>query len=126
VAANATDRAVRGETKSPKRDGIYRAEWRSESRHTDARREAVAAELSRGTLRLEAGKEQLLETRRQVERGWLAVSDILVGEGIPDLAGQVRQFSARMPPPWTERELIAEALRTNTRVVLTRNQPSAR
>src|SRR6266446_3600619 len=40
VAANATDRGVRGESRSPKRDGIYRAEHRGESRHTDARTEA--------------------------------------------------------------------------------------
>src|SRR5437588_3188551 len=43
IAANATDRGVRGESRSPKRDGLYRAEHRGESRHTRARAEAVAA-----------------------------------------------------------------------------------
>ena len=115
VAANATDRGVRGESRSPKRDGIYRAEHRGESRHTRARAEAVAAELLKGNLRVEAGKAKLLETRREVERGWWAVSDILVAEGRPELAAQVRRFSAQMPPPWTDRESIAEALRRHTR-----------
>jgi predicted transcriptional regulator len=76
VAANAPDRSVRGESRSPMRDGIYRAEQRGESRHTRARAEAVASELLTGNLRVEAGKAKLLETRREV-----AVSDILVAEG---------------------------------------------
>jgi hypothetical protein len=126
IAANATDRGVRGESRSAKRDGIYRAEHRGESRHTRARAEGVATELLKGNLRVEAGKVKLLETRREVERGWWAVSDILVAEDRPELAAQVRRFSAQMPPPWTEREAIAEALRRQTRGARTRDEPSAR
>jgi hypothetical protein len=126
VAANATDRAVRGESRSAKRDGIYRAERRGESRYARERTNTVAAELSTGNLRVEAGKAKLLETRREVERGWWAFSDILVAEGRPELAAQVRRFSARMPPPWTDRESIAEALRRHTREELTRDDPGAR
>ena len=126
IAANATDRSVRGESRSPKRDGIYRAEHRGESRHTHARAEAVAAELLKGNLRVEAGKAKLLETRRGVERGWWAVSDILVSERRPELAAQVRRFSAQLPPPLTDRESIAEALRRHTREARTRDDPTAR
>jgi predicted transcriptional regulator len=126
IAANATDRGVRGESRSPKRDGIYRAQHRGESRHTHARTEAVAAELLKGNLRGEAGKAKLLETRREVERGWWAVSDILVAEGRPELAAQVRRFSAELPPPLTDRESIAEALRRHTREARTRDDPAAR
>jgi hypothetical protein len=122
IAANATDRGVRGESRSPKRDGIYRAEHRGESRRTHARAEAVAAELSKGNLRFEAGKAKLLETRRKVESGWWAVSDILVAEGRPELAAQVRRFSNKMAPPWTDRELIAEAQRTHTLESRTRDR----
>jgi hypothetical protein len=126
IAANATDRGVRGQSRSPKRDGIYRAEHRGESRHTHPRAEAVAAELLKGNLRVEAGKARLLETRQQVERGWWAVGDILVAEGRPELAAQVRRFSAQMPPPWTDREAIAETLRRHTRELRTRDDPAAR
>ena len=90
VAANATDRGVRGQNRSPKRDGIYRAEHRGESRRTRARAEAVAAELSTGSLPVEAGKAKLLQTRKEVERGWWAVSNILAAEGGAELASQVR------------------------------------
>jgi hypothetical protein len=126
VAANATDRVVRGESRSPKRDPIYRAEHRGESRFTRARAEAVAAELSRGNLRVETGKAKLLETRRAVERGWWAVNDIMVAEGRPELASQVRRFSAQMSSPWTDRESIAEALRTHTREARTRDDSAVR
>jgi hypothetical protein len=126
VAANATDRGVRGESQSPKRDGIYRAECRGESRRTQARAEAVEAELLDRSLRVEGGKAKLLETRREVERGWRAVSDILVAEGRPELAAQVRRFSAQMAPPWTDRESIAWVLRSHTREVRTRDDPHVR
>src|ERR1700736_1217745 len=53
VAANATERGVGGEGRSPKRDGIYRAEHRGESRHTRTRAEGVAAELLKGNLWVE-------------------------------------------------------------------------
>jgi transposase-like protein len=123
VAANATDRAVRGQSRSPKHDSIYRAEQRGESRHSRVRSDAVAAELSKGGLRMEVGKGRLLETRRDVERGWWAVSNILVAEGRPELAIQVKRFATQMPPPRTDRELIAEALRGQTRGPLARGEP---
>jgi hypothetical protein len=110
VAANATERAVRGNVKAPKLDGIYRAEQRGDSRHTRAKVESVAADLLKGHLGLEPGKSRLMETRKAVERGWRAVGDILESEGRPELAAQVREFVAQMLPARTERELIAESL----------------
>lgn len=111
VPANATERAVRGETQKPKTDSIYRAEQRGVSHHTWERAESVAREFRSGGLRVEPGKERLLETRRDVERGWHAVSDILVDSGLPELAARVRQFVARFRPPTTEREEVAATLR---------------
>ena len=126
VAANATERGVRGESRAAKRDDIYRAECRGESRQTRVRADAVAAELQRGNLRVEVGKAKLLETRREVERGWRAVSDILLTERRTELAAQVNRFLAQMPSPWTERESIAEALRGHTREARTRGDSLAR
>src|SRR6267378_2191611 len=70
VAANATERAVRGETRPQKADGIYRAALRGDSTHHHARAEVVARELAGGQVRTESGKNRLLETRRNVVRGW--------------------------------------------------------
>jgi hypothetical protein len=121
VEANATERAVRGNRLPAKLDGIYRAEQRGASHHTRTRAEAVGRELLKGDLRIEPGKARLLETRKEIERGWFAVSDTLVAQGREDLARQVWRFAAEMPPPRTERELIAEDLRGRVRGARTRD-----
>jgi type IV secretory pathway VirD2 relaxase len=107
VAANATERAVRGESRTNKTDGIYRATLRGDSTHIRNRVEAVARELFKGDRKFDPGKARLLNTRKEVERGWRAMSEILDRQGQPALAGQVRQFTDRMPPPITEREQLA-------------------
>lgn len=110
IAANATYRAIRGQSRTQKTDGIYRATLRGESKHTRARVESVASDLVRGNIRIEPGKEKLMQTRREVEQGWDAVRDILIAQGHHALATQIKQFVNRMPPPRTERELIAARL----------------
>jgi predicted transcriptional regulator len=115
VAANATERAVRGESRKATTDSIYRAEQRGVSRHSLERAESVARELRGGGLRGEPGKARLLETRSDVERGWEAVGDILVESGLPELAAKVRYFLARFRPARTEREEVAATLRYRDR-----------
>jgi hypothetical protein len=109
VPANATDRFVRGETKPQKPDGIYRPmhDPRRYSTHMRKRTEAVAEELRAGSISIEPGRKDLLETRKVVERAWRGVSDILISEGQPELAAQVRRFAGQMPPPRTEKESLA-------------------
>jgi hypothetical protein len=115
IAANATERAVRGETRAHKTDGIYRATLRGDSTHIRARAESVAAELLNGELRIESGKSKLIETRKAVEDGWRATSDILVAQGHPKLAAHVHRFLAQLPPPRTEKERLAASLAQVTR-----------
>lgn len=115
VPANATERAVRGESRKTSLDSIYRAEQRGVSLHSRERAEAVARESRDGNLHPEPGKARLLETRRDVERGWHAVSDKLADTGLPELAIFVRQFVGAFRPPRTEREEIAVALQNRVR-----------
>jgi hypothetical protein len=121
VDANATERPVRGNRLPAKVDGIYRAQQRGESHHTRSRTETVARELLKGDLRIEPGKARLVETRKEVERGWFAVGDILMAEGRRELANQVWRFLAQIPPAMTERELIAQDLRGRVRGARTRD-----
>jgi hypothetical protein len=107
MAANATERAVRGENRTHKRDGIYRAALRGDSTHIRARTESVAVHLLKGPLLGESGKAKLVDTRRQIERGWRATSAMLRTQGYSELATRVDGFVAQMPLPRTERELIA-------------------
>jgi Plasmid recombination enzyme len=115
VAANATDRAVRGETKPQKTDGIHRAALRGASTHYRQRADAVVRELASGGVKPEPGKARLLETRREVVRGWSKVADDLIIQGQVDLALAVRRFVDRMPPPRTENEQITEKFREAAR-----------
>jgi len=116
IAANATERAVRGMSRVHKIDGIYRAALRGDSTHIRGRTELVANELLNGTPRIEAGKATLVATRKDIERGWYATSAILTAQGRSDLAVQVEQFVAQMPPPRTENEALKAALRERSRV----------
>jgi type IV secretory pathway VirD2 relaxase len=115
VAANATERAARGETRPQKTDGIYRAALRGVSSHWRERAEAAARELGGGGVRTEPGKNRLLATRRDVVRGWSEVADKLVIQDQVELALVVREFVGRMPPPLTEREQIAEKIREQSK-----------
>jgi hypothetical protein len=126
IEANATERAVRGESRTHKTDGIYRAARRGDSTHMRERVEALTSELLGGDLRIEHGSAKLTQTRKDVERGWRAVSDILIGQVRPDLAAQVRRFVDQMTPPRTEREMLALALLENARGLAAKDRTATR
>jgi hypothetical protein len=124
VPANATERAVRGEKRSPKRDGIYRAEQRGESWRVRARVEQVGRKLAADGCRAELGKKNLMETRKLLERGWYEVSEILAAQGQTELAAEVIRFVGRLPPPVSDQEIIAQELRKHHREVQPREGPA--
>jgi type IV secretory pathway VirD2 relaxase len=115
VEANATERAVRGQTRSTKRDGIHRAMLRGESTHIRARVEAVTRELRQVGRRPEPGQHTLLETRRAVIDGWSGLADALERQGESHLASEVRLFADNMAPARTETEIIANRLKEQAR-----------
>jgi type IV secretory pathway VirD2 relaxase len=123
VAANATPRYVRGETGLQKPDSIYRASLRGDSTYMRERADAVAQEMAKGKLRIEPGKASLVATRKEVQRAWLAVGDILIRERQPELAAHVRRFADQMAPPLTEKEWVATRLTESGRDPLAREGP---
>jgi hypothetical protein len=116
VAANATDRQVRGVVNPQKTDGIHRAAMRGASTHWRQRTAAVARELSRQDVEPEPGTARLLQTRQEVLRGWRALGDELVMQNQVELAQAVRRFAARMPSAQTEKEWIRESLLVRQRM----------
>ena len=46
----------------------------------------------KGNRRVEPGKSTIMATRKEVERGWRATSDILFAQGHPELAAEVNRF----------------------------------
>jgi hypothetical protein len=103
IAANATERAVRGETRVPRTDGVFRSAERDSSTYVQAK---LNTYMRRDRNQPEPGRAQLVATRRTVEQGWYAVHDVLEREGHSDVARDIRRFLAQMLPPRTEREQI--------------------
>lgn len=126
VEANATERAVRGETRNAKKDGIYRASLRGDSTYVSAQAEAVAAELSKGSPRTDPGKRTLVETRRRVENGWRSVANVLAKDGHRELSNDVQRFVEQMPAAKTEREWIARDLQQHIHDPRVREQQPSR
>jgi hypothetical protein len=58
-----------------------------------------------------ASRETLLQTRAQVEQGWIAAAEILDRQGHEDLAWYVRRFTESLPPVRTDQELLRQGLR---------------
>ena len=101
VAANATERAVRGNTKSAIPNGIYRANERGDS--TFVRKHANAGEYSKFAEAL--ARERLLNTRAEVVQGWRALSKSLAAAGDYSLAARIKRFVSEMTPVRTDAEL---------------------
>jgi hypothetical protein len=123
VEANATERAVRGESRKAKKDGIYRASLRGDSSYVRAQAEAVATEIVKSSIREEPGKRNLIATRKAVEGSWRAVASSLAKAGHQDLAKDVHRFIDRMHPVRTEKESIASALLHRARDPRIRTDP---
>jgi hypothetical protein len=109
VWANATERAVRGEPRASKSDGIFRAAQRGQSSYMGASANEAILNASNGVEN--AGKEALISTRERVVAGWRAVSARLRSDGNHKLSWEVEQFVEQMPPPMTDRELLLGGLR---------------
>jgi hypothetical protein len=109
VEANATERAVRGQTRKAKKDGIYRADLRGESIYMNTRVQVIpTGRVSEGTAE-ERGRRNLGTTRRAVEGGWRSLADVLEMGGDPGLAREIRRFVGGLTPMRTDQELIRES-----------------
>jgi MobA/VirD2-like, nuclease domain len=105
VAANATERAVRGLSRVRKSDAIFRAAQRGESSHMRERRsEALGNATANGT-RVDPGADRVRATRAAVTEGWRGVAALARSSGDHSLADDIRVFLGGMPPPQSEREL---------------------
>jgi hypothetical protein len=103
IAANATERAVRGETRVAKTDGVFRSDKRHSSTYVQAK---LNSYVHRDRNQPEPGEATLVATRRAVEQGWYVVHDVLERDGHSEVARDIRRFLAQMPSPRTERQQI--------------------
>lgn len=120
IEANATERGVRGQSRSAKRDGIYRAEQRGVSSHMLEKEQQVLLGLGRDDT------SKLKLTRSAVVRGWNAVGNILLDEGRYPIAQAVQMFVREMDPPRTEKEWLRHELASEARRVRSQDKQPAR
>jgi hypothetical protein len=111
VAANATERVVRGQVRPPVRDGIYRAAERGDLRRGQEHSMPVRGQPGVPRGGLERGAAKLQETRRMIVEAWGIVSTQMLNAGHP-LSEEVWQFLGRMPKPQTEQAVLKNIFQT--------------
>lgn len=103
VAANATERAVRGVTRTPLPNGMYRAALRGEStrlHQLDAGRDTMRQSATRSV----ASNNSDAATQREILKGWRAIHDSFLSGAEDELANTVHRFMRRLPLVQQERE----------------------
>ena len=108
IAANATPRSVRGQTKRAARDDIYRPKGRRTSYAMRETVESIVSELSRTRTDHDPAHAKLVETRKAVVAGWMNVAAALDAQDEVVLAGDVRDFANHLPRVLTDRERLAD------------------
>ena len=110
IAANATPRFARGQTKRAAQDAFYRTRQRGESYALREDLDVVVRELRQTQTITDPARAQLLETRKAIVAGWNAIAAKLEAQGEIVLGGDVRYFAMHLPPVMTDRERLAEQL----------------
>ena len=110
IAANATKRVIRGQTKSAKKTPIQRAAMRGKSTFMEKLAREIGSEIRMGKLKAEAGKSSIVNSRQAVIREWEQTARQLDAQGERVLAADVRAFVKGMPPPRTDREWVAAGI----------------
>ncbi|PWT85901.1 MAG: relaxase [Acidobacteria bacterium] len=108
IAANATPRSVRGQTKRAAKDVFYRTQARGESYALREKLDDVVHGLTRTNPIADPARGKLLETRKAIIQGWNAVAERLEAQGEIVLGGDVRYFAMHLPPVLTDRERLTE------------------
>lgn len=114
IAANATERAVRDEVRTPKKDGIYRAAQRGESTRQKQEVRDLRERAPSSLRRFARGSETLQRTRAAVVEGWHGVARQLEEVGAYELAEDVQRFVERMPPPALDQMQLVNQLRARS------------
>lgn len=110
IAANATPRAARGQTKRATKDVFYKTRQRGQSYALLEELESIARELSRTRTISDPARAQLLETRKALITGWNGAAAKLEAQGEITLGADVRYFAMHLPPIRTDRERLAACL----------------
>jgi len=107
VDANATERAVRGQDKSGKPVGVYRANLRGWSTHLPRQQIQGAIDLASenhaAATRARSGQER---TRNRIRQGWERVARAVDAANDRELAERIRTFNRQIPEVLSDNELL--------------------
>jgi len=107
IAANATRRFLRGQTKRKNADKLLRAQRRGRSRVMLERVKSVIVDLYDGKDMTDPARAKLVQTRKTLVEQWITAADILDKQGETTLAREVRRFAKHLPQVLTDRERLA-------------------
>jgi len=107
VAANATPRSVRGQTKRADRNRNFRANRRPAVRSFREKVEGIAKELRETRTITDPARPTLVRTRKAIVVGWNDIASRLEAQGEIELGADARYFAAHLPPVLTDRERLA-------------------
>jgi len=107
IAANATPRSVRGQTKRGTKDVFYQTRLHARSYALRERFDVVKKELIATRTISDPARARLLETRKAVVDAWNTVASELDAQGNVQLGDEVRYFVRHLPPVLTDRERLA-------------------
>jgi hypothetical protein len=107
IAANATPRSVRGQTKRGAKAVFYQTRRHARSYALRERFDAVKRELIATRTISDPARARLLETRKAIVDAWNTVASRLDAQGDVQLGDQVRYFARHLPPVLTDRERLA-------------------
>jgi hypothetical protein len=107
IAANATPRSVRGQTKRAPKDVFYRTRRHARSYALRERFDVVKRELIATRTISDPARPRLLETRKAVVDAWNTVAAQVEAQGDVQLGDEIRYFVRYLPPVLTDRERLA-------------------
>jgi hypothetical protein len=125
LAANATERAVRGAPSIHKSDGLFRSNQRGRSTRAEQLQREILSEIHAGGFERNAGEERIRQTRGRILNGWQTVAAKLRATGDREFADRIWAFTASMQTPQTERTWLSRQMlkRSNGRDVDPRTDP---
>jgi hypothetical protein len=112
IAANSTPRAIRGENKTKRREGIFKAQFYGKSKSAVMRERVlgIATELTRSGTVEDPARARLLETHKSLVPTWMRAAEVLDEQGEEILAGDVRYFAMHLAPVLTDRQRLSAQL----------------
>jgi hypothetical protein len=112
MEANATERAVRGQSRKALKDPIYRADERDASTHMRSRMAAANRTIGAGSrVARDPGGVRLYETNEKIVAGYRVLADLLIDQGERNFGEYVRMFAERIHYPSTQEQLDRERVR---------------